>query len=141
LQIKELLSQKVAHENMRSNTKPKRATSEAVKTKEQGESHSFQSPEAERLYPNKRSDRDLKDAAPPPKRSKPTAQNFLQIGAKKAKETRSARNAARVGFLRSQKNKLSHTGSGVPFSQVIRLKYVKGFTEAVRTPCNLDDLK
>jgi chromosome transmission fidelity protein 18 len=70
-----------------------------------------------------------------------TAQNFLGIGAKKAKEARSARTAARVGVERAnKKNKTAHTGSGVPFPQVIRLKYVKGFTQAVRTPCRLDDL-
>jgi len=82
---------------------------------------------------------------PPAKRTKKsnadvTARNFLGIGAMKAKEARFARSAARVGFQRSKKNKSSHTGSGVPLSQVIRLKYVKGFTEAVRTPCRLDDL-
>jgi chromosome transmission fidelity protein 18 len=70
-----------------------------------------------------------------------TAQNFLGIGAKKAKEARSARTAARVGVERAnKKNKTAHSGSGVPFKQIIRLKYVKGFTQAVRTPCRLDDL-
>lgn len=82
-----------------------------------------------------------RDSPPTAKQVKPTAQNFLQLGARKAKESKSARNAARVGFLRSQKVKLSHTGSGVPLSQVVRLKYVKGFTEAVRTPCTLKDLR
>jgi chromosome transmission fidelity protein 18 len=80
---------------------------------------------------------------PPAKRPKAstTAQNFLGIGAKKAKEARSARTAARVGVeCANKKNKTAHTGSGVPFPQVIRLKYVKGFTQAVRTPCRLDDL-
>lgn len=76
--------------------------------------------------------------APPAKKAK--AQNFLIAGAKKAKAARSARTAARVGFERSKKDKLSNTGSGIPISQVIRLKYVKGFTQAVRTPCRLDDL-
>lgn len=92
-----------------------------------------------------------------------TARNFLGIGAMKAKEARCARKAARVtgatttttsgsgnGKFQSQKQsntksntttiKKSHTGSGVPLNQVIRLKYLKGFTEAVRTPCRLDDL-
>jgi hypothetical protein len=80
---------------------------------------------------------------PPAKRPKAstTAQNFLGVGAKKAKEARSARTAARVGVERAnKKNKTAHTGSGVPFPQVLRLKYVKGFTQAVRTPCRLDDL-
>jgi chromosome transmission fidelity protein 18 len=39
-----------------------------------------------------------------------------------------------------QQVKISHTGSGVPMSQVMRLKYTKGFTQAVRVPCRLDDL-
>jgi len=76
--------------------------------------------------------------APPAKKAK--SQNFLLAGAKKAKAARSARTAARVGFERSKKDKLSNTGSGVPISQVVRLKYVKGFTQAVRTPCRLEDL-
>lgn len=36
--------------------------------------------------------------------------------------------------------KKSNTGSGVPLQNVVRLKYVKGFTQAVRTPCRIDDL-
>ena len=83
--------------------------------------------------------------AAPPKAEQPSkrkAQNFLLMGAKKAKAARSARTAARVGcFEKSTKqNKLSNTGSGVPLSQVVRLKYVKGFTQAVSTPCRLEDL-
>jgi chromosome transmission fidelity protein 18 len=76
---------------------------------------------------------------PPAKRK---AQNFLLMGAKKAKAARSARTAARVGcFEKSSKhNKLSNTGSGALLSQVVRLKYVKGFTQAVSTPCQLEDL-
>lgn len=91
--------------------------------------------------------------------------NFLLIGAKRAKLARSARNAARVkslpnstssssnhhkveaasllGSTISTKKKtivMSNTGSGVPLQNVIRLKYVKGFTQAVRTPCQLEDL-
>jgi len=81
-------------------------------------------------------------STPPSKRPKPslTAQNFLGVGAKKAKAARSARNAARVGVELTKKCKVSHTGSGVLLSQVIRLKYVKGFTQAVRTPCRLEEL-
>lgn len=94
--------------------------------------------------PNKRSvQAGDTSSLPPAKRPKAstTAQNFLGVGAKKAKEARSARTAARVGVERAnKKNKTAHTGSGVPFPQVIRLKYVKGFTQAVRTPCRLDDL-
>ena len=80
-------------------------------------------------------------SGPPAKKAK--TQNFLLMGAKKAKAARSARTAARVGcFERSvKKNKLSNTGSGVPLSKVVRLKYVKGFTQAVSTPCCLEDLE
>jgi hypothetical protein len=77
--------------------------------------------------------------------------NFLLLGAKKAKALRSARSAARVGCvvvddLTHRNNKaasterLCHTGSGMPLSQVVKLKYVKGFTQAVSMPCRLDDL-
>lgn len=82
-------------------------------------------------------------ATPNAKRPKTevTAQNFLGLQAKKAKEARSARTAARAtGGLQVNKNKLSHTGSEIPLQQVVRLKYVKGFTQAVRTPCRLEDL-
>jgi hypothetical protein len=69
------------------------------------------------------------------------ASNFLRLGAKQAKAARSARSALRAGIDRSSKRqKLSHSGSGVPLNQVIRLKYVKGFTQAVRTPCFPEDL-
>lgn len=68
------------------------------------------------------------------------ARNFLNIGAAKAKEAKSARRAARVGFDRSKKVKLSNTGSGVELSKVIRFKFQKGFTQAVRAPCQMEDL-
>jgi hypothetical protein len=71
------------------------------------------------------------------------AHNFLVVGAKKAKAARHARNAARVGSLsleRSRQETLAHTGSGKKLSEVVRLKYIKGFTEAVRIPCRMDDL-
>jgi hypothetical protein len=74
------------------------------------------------------------------KRQPVAAQNFLRIGATKAKELKSARTAARVGIVPTKKIKLSHTGSNIPLSQVIRLKFVKGFTQAVRAPCKIDDL-
>ena len=78
----------------------------------------------------------------PPKRAKDNSAvvDFLGIGARQAKEARSARNAARVGVQRAHKNRKSHTGSGIQLSQVIRLKYVKGFTQAVRKPCRIEDL-
>ena len=74
------------------------------------------------------------------KRKKPvTVQNFLGIEARKSKQMRSARTAARVGMVKRH-NKLSHSGSQMPLNQVVRLKYVKGFTQAVRAPCKLDNL-
>ena len=67
-------------------------------------------------------------------------QNFLGIGAAKAKASRSARKAALVGFDRAKKKKkISNTGSGVPLDEVLRFKYQKGFTQAVRLPCSRDD--
>ena len=74
------------------------------------------------------------------KSEKRGARNFLNIGAAKAKEAKSARRAPRVGFDRSKKVKLSNTGSGVELSKVIRFKYLKGFTQAVRAPCQMEDL-
>jgi chromosome transmission fidelity protein 18 len=71
-----------------------------------------------------------------------SAQNFLGVGAKQAREKRSARRAKNVGIVRTkgEGEKQSNTGSGVPFKQVIRLKFVKGFTQAVRNPCRMEDL-
>ena len=68
------------------------------------------------------------------------AKNFLGFQGAKAKEAKSVRRAARVGFDRSKKVKLANTGSGVVISKVIRFKYQKGFTQAVRAPCQLEDL-
>jgi len=77
----------------------------------------------------------------PPTKKQKRAQNFLGLGARQAKEAKSKRRAKSVGLLRSSKtDKKSNTGSGIPFQQVIRLKYVKGFTQAVRNPCRLEDL-
>ena len=81
-----------------------------------------------------------KEMLPPSK--KPKTQNFLLAGARKAKAAKSKRMAERVGVNQRSSNepKMTNTGSGVPIDQVIRLKYVKGFTQAVRTPCRLKDL-
>ena len=68
------------------------------------------------------------------------AKNFLGFRASKAKEAKTARRAATVGFDRSKKVKLSNTGSGNEISKVIRFKYQKGFTQAVKAPCQLEDL-
>jgi len=67
----------------------------------------------------------------------------LGIAAKKGKAAKSARRAAALGLNRSssQKQKLAHSGSGFLLSHVVRMKYVKGFTQAVRTPCRLNDLE
>lgn len=76
-------------------------------------------------------------------------ENFLLLGAKRAKALRSARTAARVGCKHAASTfndakgintRLSNTGSGIPLSDVVRLKYVKGFTQAVSMPCRLDDI-
>jgi len=69
-----------------------------------------------------------------------TSKNFLGIGAAKAKKAKTARKAALVGFDRSKRRKLSHSGSGRPLNEVIKFKYQKGFTQAVRVPCQLEDL-
>jgi chromosome transmission fidelity protein 18 len=67
--------------------------------------------------------------------------NFLGIGAQKAKASRNARKKALVGFNnRIRAEKLTHTGSGIPLTQVVRFKYQKGFTQAVRTVCQMEDL-
>ena len=67
--------------------------------------------------------------------------NFLDMGAKKAKAALTARKMARAGLDRGKtKLRLTHTGSQLPMSQVMRLKYTKGFTQAVRVPCRLEDL-
>ncbi len=73
----------------------------------------------------------------------PTACNFLGLAAKKGKAAKSARRAAALGLnrLASKKQKLAHSGSGFLLSNVVRMKYVKGFTQAVRTPCRLNDLE
>jgi chromosome transmission fidelity protein 18 len=85
---------------------------------------------------------------PDAKRPKPspaaTAVNFLGVAAKKGKAAKSARRAAALGLgspSSSSKQKMAHTGSGFQLNQVIRMKYVKGFTQAVRTPCRLQDLE
>lgn len=93
---------------------------------------------------NARKLNDVAASAPVPKRPKTSlsdtsAKNFLGIGAKRARQMKSARKAAAVG-LGSKKNKMAHTGSGFRLNQVIRLRYVKGFTQAVRTPCRQEEI-
>ena len=70
------------------------------------------------------------------------AGNFLGIAAKKDKAAKSARRTAALGLNGSSvKCKLSHSGSGFLLQHVVHMKYVKGFTQAVRTPCRLQDLE
>jgi chromosome transmission fidelity protein 18 len=144
--MKEVLAQRAAHERMRAREQESvEATAKAAASKVSSKPSAVTSQDENIPHSSKKraGQAEKETALPPAKRPKAsmTAQNFLGIGAKKAKEARSARTAARVGVNRSQKNKASHTGSGVPFPQVIRLKYVKGFTQAVRTPCRLEDLQ
>ena len=154
LQLKEMLSRKAVHERMRDTrvqSAPTMVASETTKElsmhavaaaaepidheSRSAGTHKSEASNAKRVTPSSKATA----SGPPTKKAKP--QNFLIAGARKAKAARSARTAARVGFDRgSKKNKLSNTGSGVPISQVVRLKYVKGFTQAVRTPCRLEDL-
>jgi hypothetical protein len=80
---------------------------------------------------------------PPQKKLKTGAlsKNFLGIVAQQSKNSRHARKKALVGFNpKLREDKLTHTGSGMPLSQVIRFKYQKGFTQAVKTPCRMQDL-
>lgn len=35
--------------------------------------------------------------------------------------------------------RLNHSGSDIPLDQVVKFKYQKGFTQAVRTPCKIQD--
>ena len=65
----------------------------------------------------------------------------MGIGAAKAKAARNARKVAQLGFggRKKAEKKLSNTGSGVPLESVIRFKYQKGFTQAVRVPCSKND--
>ena len=65
--------------------------------------------------------------------------NFLGIGAARAKAARNARKASLVSGSK-RKVKLSNVGTGVPLDQVVRFKYQKGFTQAVRLPCTKKDL-
>lgn len=66
--------------------------------------------------------------------------NFLNIGAIRARAARNARKVAQAGFGRAKKIKLCHSGSGRPLSEVVRFKYQKGFTQAVRVPCQIHEL-
>ena len=70
--------------------------------------------------------------------------SFLSIGAAKSKALSNKRKASScIGYTKNKKKsltKLSYSGSGVPLNQVIKFKYQKGFTQAVRIPCRIEDL-
>jgi len=70
--------------------------------------------------------------------------SFLSIGAAKSKALLNKRKASScTGYTKNKKKsltKLSYSGSGVPLNQVIKFKYQKGFTQAVRIPCRIEDL-
>jgi len=67
--------------------------------------------------------------------------NFLGRHATHAKAARKARSAARVGIEKGpKKQKLAHSGSGALLENVLRYKYQKGFTQAVRVPLKIEDL-
>jgi len=75
------------------------------------------------------------------KRKRIKASSFLGVGAAKAKASRAARRAAMVkpsGNLTIKRGD-SNTGSGVPMRHCIRFRYQKGFTQAVRVPCNINE--
>ena len=64
------------------------------------------------------------------------------MGANQAKAAKTARKAALVGLKgkAERKDKLSNTGSEMHLDEVIRFRYQKGFTQAVRVPCKPSDL-
>lgn len=95
--------------------------------------------EPEKSKKQKAADSTTTTVGPPVKKQK-VAKNFLGIGALKAKAAKAVRKKALVGLTRTKTEKMAHTGSGLPLKQVIRFKYQKGFTQAVRTPCRLEDL-
>lgn len=95
---------------------------------------------------NKRPMQDLlkKGASPIPKRKKKSEasnNNFLLAQAERAKAVKTARKRARAGIEGPVKKKqTSFTGSNVPMKHVMRLRYVRGFTQAVRVPCKQEDI-
>lgn len=153
LKMKEMIAHQVKFESFRQND----GSSVTFGAKQQPPSDNLKAtlpatdkprPLKKKMSPRKLDARKLEDivaAVPAPKRPKTSrspspANNFLGIGAKRAKLAQSARKAAAVG-LGSKTNKMAHTGSGFRLNQVIRLRHVKGFTQAVRTPCRKQDLE
>ena len=155
--LKELLAHGANLEEMRERERASSANNEdegvpssaPEKSKEtQGEGNSF-SPSKTTTSIKDTTNTDTDNSKTPPSKVElstkrtpaATAKNFLGIGAAKAKKAKTARKAALVGFNRSNKRaKLSHSGSGRPLNEVIKFKYQKGFTQAVRVPCQMEDL-
>ncbi len=72
--------------------------------------------------------------------SKDGPKTFLGEFAAKSKAAHNAKKAALAGIDKSStKLQLSNTGSGVPLDNVVKFKYQKGFTQAVRMPCSARD--
>ncbi|KAL3933976.1 MAG: hypothetical protein SGARI_003574, partial [Bacillariaceae sp.] len=150
--MKALLAQQVRLENFRSKEKSRAGEAKeempkaAAPTKENSQIGVLSSPNAKarksdaasKVTPRKLEDLASAATLPAAKRAKPspaaTAGNFLGLAAKKGKAAKSARRKAALGLnasASSTKAKLAHTGSGFPLHQVVRMKYVKGFTQAV----------
>eukprot|EP00536_Pseudo-nitzschia_multiseries_P007223 jgi/Psemu1/286969/fgenesh1_pg.167_\ len=159
-QMKELLAHQVLLEGFRSRESSLAPKSPVGKAKESESDAAVmaETPEPNRMNPATKENalvspakvtpRKLdRDSIPAAKYAKstpsPTPGNFLGIAARKGKAAKSARRAAALGLNRAsgKKQKLSHTGSGFLLNHVVRMKYVKGFTQAVRTPCRLSDLE
>ncbi|CAJ1930262.1 unnamed protein product [Cylindrotheca closterium] len=147
--MKEIIAHQVKLESFRHMELPTKAgtvnpTGESDKSAQSQDMEKKEKKDVPVIKVNIRKLDDLAASAPVPKRTKtsptPTnTKNFLGVGAKRARQMKSARKAAAVG-LGSKKNKMAHTGSGLQLNQVIRLRYVKGFTQAVRTPCRREDI-
>ena len=136
--MKELLARSIAHANMKKRRLP---LDQPGADTDNAKKNNRLSSELNNKSPNKREITEKKSGGRPTKRAKelPAAVDFLGISARKAKRAR-AQKASRAGIQQANKNRRSHTGSSMPLSKVIRLKYVKGFTQAVRTPCRVEDL-
>lgn len=134
--LKELLAHQAHLESMRvrdSGTPPEQTETIKSSTLKQKRPPMGNSPEGhEAKSPKSTSKMSLKPTS--------VVKNFLVIGAFKAKTAKCKRKAALVGFDRSKKFKKSNSGSGVSFNQIVRFKYQKGFTQAVRTCCRMEDL-
>jgi len=139
--LRELLAHKVHVENIQAREQSPYYLSAPKQSREQHEStpsalmpFSLQERKPKRKMPHIISE----EVSEPkkPKTEKDTPKSFLGIGAQKAKAARVARKKALVGFMKTSAE--AHTGSGSLLKQVIRFKYHKGFTQAVRIPCHIE---